>query len=120
MTGFDVPTAIDIIKQIAIEQATKRAMSKIVALVPFFGLPVVNPVLGYFLAKYATILFEEGALLAQLGYIEVSVNADVRAVNNATDDLKKVLSNPFQNQEEIQKAKDEYKKRLADLIRINS
>lgn len=109
--------AIESLKEYALKKAIERAAIKLVALVPFLGVPIVNPVMLWFLAKYARILFEEGALLLHMGVIEVEVNREALAVKKARDDLRFYLERG--NPQNIQKAKDEYKKRLSDLIRLN-
>lgn len=109
---------MDELKKAAIEAAVSRLVAKIVSVAPFFGLSIVNPLLAYFLSKFFSLFIDEVQLLAELGFIEIKVNSQIHRAEEVAVELKKQLEGP-RDEEALSRAREEFKKRYRDLIRID-
>ena len=93
------------------------AEAEMTAIFPFLAIPGVRQVAFYFFEKYADVLLKKVAFLSASMIIEAEVNHEVKAVKEASKDY--LASIKSQDPEQIKKAKDEFKKRLAVLLRVN-
>lgn len=109
-----------IVKSILFEEIIKAVMSKIITVIPVLGWPVINQIFSRVLYKVADMFYTE--LKTHSAFLQIDFEVETQRVeyDQATDDLRNVLSLPDVNEEEIQRAKDEYKKKLRDLIMLNA
>lgn len=82
------------IEKAIIQAVVKQAMLRLVSWTGFFALPIVNPVILFFVNKIVTYLVQETALGLSLLWITLSIQYDVDTVEKATAALKKMLENP--------------------------
>lgn len=111
-------TPEEILKSLIREFLVKRAITKLVAALPFLGLPVLNPLTAYLVGKLFEVIYDEVAMIVALTKIEIDVSHDRDAYVKATEELKKQLES--QDEESIRIAKEEFKRRLGDLIKFPS
>lgn len=108
------------IRSIYIEQIAKAVISKIIIAVPFLGLPVINQIFTAVFYKVAKMAYDEIEELAVIFKIEFKVEGQKEEYEQATENLRNVLKFPDKTAEEIKRAKDEYKKKLRDLIMLTA
>lgn len=82
------------IEAAVIDIVVKQTMLKLVAWAGFFALPVINPVVLFFVNKIVTYLVQETALGLSLLWITLSIQYEVGTVEKATAALKQMLENP--------------------------
>ena len=109
-------------RKLLYEVVLKSVMSKIVTAIPFFGLPFIYPILNFVFFKVADKIFNELADMGMLFKIDFKTEAQADAYIKATNELKEVLKLPDngENNAEIERRKEEYKKRLRDLINMRN
>lgn len=111
-------TIDNIIHSILFDVVLKAVLARIIASVPFLALPIINPIFALILDKVASLFYDEMSKFIEFKVIDLQVGEQKNNYDAAVNNLKEVLSKPEQSPEEIQKAKDELKKRLHDLINI--
>lgn len=94
-------------------------ISKIIIAVPFLGWPVINQIFTKLVYKLASMFIKEVETLAIFMKIDFKVNGQRERYEEATDQLREVLKTPNTN-EDVQRAKDEYKNKLRDLIMLGT
>jgi len=105
-------------KKLLFELLIEKAITKVIASVPFFGLPVINPIFIFAAEKLYSYLYdeleEEGTLLM------IGIKTDHQRVKyqEATTELQTSIKEG-QSDEEIKKAREEFKKRLKNLVNLN-
>jgi len=92
----------------------KLLIQKIIQAVPWLGLSVINPVFVFFFSKIFDLIYDEMVVIGTFIKIEVKTQIEVDKYNKATIELKKAIDS--QDKEQINHAKDNYKKYLSDLI----
>jgi len=120
-----VDAASAILKKLIFEVVLKEVMKRLITQYAFLSLPVVGPIFAFMMGKLATLFYEEMARLAVFAILDVQVNAEKKALEVATSALKKLLeATPIlgvseeQKNAALEKAKEEFKKKLADLVRL--
>jgi uncharacterized membrane protein required for colicin V production len=105
-----------IIHSILFDVVLRATIMRIVAMIPFLGLPIINPVFAFIVGKFAGILFVEMQKAVAFKVIDLQIGAQKDAYNEAVVELKAAIEE--KNAEEVEKAKAEFKKRLQDLIHL--
>lgn len=101
------------------ELVVKKAITKAITLMPFFGLPIVNPFFVAIAEKLYSILYAELKEEGQLLMIAIKTEFQEKKYSEAVNELKTVIDKGASD-EEVKVAKDEFKKRLHDLISFKS
>jgi hypothetical protein len=96
--------------------ALKAVITRIVAAVPFLGFPVINPVFVYIITKLAGVIYEEISRVVAFSIIDHTVDQERQKYDDAVNQLKDAVKTGDQN--DIEKAKAEFKERLKNLVRI--
>ena len=107
----------DIVKELVFNILVKRAITKVVVSLPFLGLPVVNPVFLYIAEKLYSVLYEELKEENQLMMMGIKTAAQEREYQAAVNEFKVVIKNGG-NDEQIAKARDEFKNTLHKFISL--
>lgn len=103
---------------IAFEIATKAAIASAVAAVPFLGLPVINQLFTWCCEQFVKPFRQELTLYFVFKVIDVVVDHQREEYDRAKDVLRAALNST--NQEAIADAKEEYRKRLAELVKLRN
>lgn len=106
------------ILELIIDAVAKGFIAKLIAAVPFFGLPGISWVLTLVVTKVASALGEE---LWKLGW-EIRVDFKTESEKKAYDESVMALQKATEggNSDEIQKAKEDFQNRLKHLIKLKS
>lgn len=105
-----------IIEGLVGEVLYSAAKAELIALFPFLALPVINQVFFFFFDKYAEILTKKLATVSAFKIIDYETNKELKEYDSARKELLESVK--AQDPEKIQKATDELKARLSNLIRI--
>lgn len=114
-------TIEQLVKKMIFDVALKAAITRIVSAAPFLAWPVVNPVFVFAITKLAEKLYAEMALVVDFAVIDFRTDQERRAYEAAVAELRRVAQPPqggTPNAEEIERARQELERRLADLIRL--
>lgn len=106
-------------KEILFDVITERVVSKIITLIPFLGWPIINQIVSKSIAKLIILSYETMHEMKVIAEIDFRGETQKKQYEEATDKLERALEEPI-NLEEIKRAKDEYKKKLRDLIMLNA
>lgn len=117
-----------VIKELITEVVVKAVVKKLVTAVPFFGLPIVNPIVSFFVMKVAKILYDEMSLSLSYTMIDSKVNQQTKDYDMAVLNLKYAIDIPVtsydggevEKQTEIEFRKTEFRNKLSSLISFNS
>lgn len=111
----------DILRSIIFDFILKIVMSKLVERFAFLGWPIINPLIGMVLGWFAQEMFEQLSKFFRFQAIDSQIAKEVEGYSEAIEGLKAALAVPSDDVEReslIDEAKDAYKARLAELIRI--
>lgn len=118
--------AKDIIKKLIFDVAVKAAIKQLVTssfASPLFSIPVLGPICAYLagwaIEWVADILYVEIARFVTFTIIDFKTEQERMLYENAVGNLKQVLADPEEKPEEKERAKELFKARLRDLIRLN-
>ena len=100
----------DVAKRLFFEVVVKAAITRVVAAVPFLGWPVVGTVFQVLVMKFAGILYEELQRLTKFTIIDIEIEKNRKEYDEATSKLKDAI----EKDEDVEKAKEEYKNNLRD------
>jgi hypothetical protein len=92
-------------------------MKALITKLPFLGWAWLNPIVGFFLGKLMDIIYEHVYRAVSFTIIDIQVNAQKEAYDQAVTQLKEVLSKQATDKE-IEDAKEEFKKNFHDLIKL--
>lgn len=109
---------LDVAKKLLHEVVIKAVIEKIITAIPFFGLPIINPIFVFIVTQIAEKLYDQIVLVGGNIIIDLREDAKQREYEEATNILRFKLKEN-QDAEAIEKAKAEYKKKLGDLIRMD-
>lgn len=109
-----------IVKSIVIDVVMKAVLARIVMAIPFLGMPIIGPIFGFLLGKVFTLVAEELTKMVENKVIDIKVGGQKDKYDEAVNNLKVVVESPDKTPEQIEAAKNEFKKRLQDLISLNS
>ena len=93
----------------------KAVIREMVIAIPFLGHPILNPVVIYIVTKIAMKVYKQAKLVGGMYVIKLKNDSERRAYDEAIVELKKALNSG----NNIEEAKNEFKKRLSDLVRID-
>jgi hypothetical protein len=99
------------------EVGVKLAKTALVVELPFLGWPGISQVVDYLLGKIANYFYLSTAQFATFQIIEAQAKAELEAYNLTIEELKKAVVS--EDQAAIEKAREEFKKKLQDLIQFN-
>lgn len=106
------------VKALVFDVALKAIIAQIITKAPFLAWPVINPVFIYAITKVVELAYDE--MIRVAGFIVIDFKTEMQrdAYEDARDELREELKKPERDEAAIAKAKEEFKKRLADLIRF--
>lgn len=124
MSGGDLVR--DLVKQVSavlVKEAVKKAMSKLLA-VKYLGriiaMPVINPVVAFFLEKLVEFLMDETMIGASKLWISIQMSYEVGNAEEAADKLRDMVENPQKYLEaEQQKISEYFDETTIDLIQLS-
>lgn len=95
-------------------------IKKIITKVPWLGAGVFNPLLAWLVGWGIDVFYDEGVLLTFFGVTDVVVWHQRVEYKEALGELEEAIKKHSEegNHDEIQKASEEFDRRLADLIRF--
>jgi ABC-type branched-subunit amino acid transport system permease subunit len=119
-----------IIKHLIFDVAVKAAVASAITAAPLLGVPVIRTIFTFMVEKIATLVYKELSRFVVFSIIDLKNEADLKSYQEAVSNLEIILETPpahfdygidgvLKKEAEIEKAKEEYKKRLASLIRFN-
>jgi hypothetical protein len=83
--------AKEVLKKTLFEVWAKKVMPLITRAMPFFGLPIINPVFNFLMRKILYIVWDKGELFITFQMIDKKVNGEVTDFTKAE---KKFEENP--------------------------
>lgn len=107
------------IKKLYFEVVVEAAIASSIAALPFLGVPVIKQIYTFLVKHFAGNLFEEGEVYGLFYDIDSEVDEETTEYQEATDTLRTELERDDLTEEEKQRAKDEYKEKLRNLIMLN-
>lgn len=118
-----------IIEALIMGAALNAGIVYVISVVPILGVPPLKQIFTYIFEKLAGVLYKQLSRFVVFSIIDFENEADLKAYQSTVESLKLVLNTPPENYDhgpdgvnqreiDIEKAKQEYKKRLADLIRF--
>jgi hypothetical protein len=121
----EAPDLEKVIQDALLDVALPAALRAAVAAVPFLGMPIINPVFIFLATTLAKLIYKELALQLSFTIIDIETQKELKEYTDAKDKFKDVLSSPVQNYPSegernaaLQKARDEFKAKTRDLIRL--
>jgi predicted Zn-dependent peptidase len=109
--------ASDLAKKLLFETLIQNAIKKVILAVPFFGLPVVNPLFIFVAEKLYSYLYDELEQEGTLLMIGIRTENQKVKYEESVKELEAAI-NQGQTDEQINLAREEFKKRLKDLINL--
>lgn len=106
------------IHDLTFDVGLRAGFTAVYAYVPFLAYPVIKQVFEYCITKFFDIVYKELSLGVLTLVIDFKTEAEQAAYEKATVELKAQLQKAEQNVEELKAAQEEFKKKLADLIRF--
>lgn len=118
-----------IIQTLIMGVALKAGIVYVISVLPILGVPPLKQIFTFIFEKLALVLYAQLSRFVVFSIIDIENQADLETYQSAVNSLRIVLETPAENYDhgpdgvnqrelEIEKAKQEYKKRLADLIRF--
>ncbi len=118
-----------IIQTLIMGVALSSAIAYVIAVLPILGVPPLKQIFTFIFEKLAKVLYQEFSRFVVFSIIDFKNQADLEAYQSAVSSLRIVLETPPENYDHgpdgvsqrelaIEKAKQEYKKRLKDLIQF--
>lgn len=119
-----------VVKTLIFDVAVKAAVASAIAAVPLLGAPVIRQIFTFIVEKTATLIYKELSRFVVFSIIDFKNEADLKNYQEASKTLGIAMETPAEHYDhgaegvnkrelEIEKAKEEYKKKLASLIRFN-
>jgi hypothetical protein len=119
-----------IIKYLIFDVAVKAAVASAISAAPLLGIPIIRPIFTFIVEKTANLIYKELSRFVVFSIIDLKNETDLKNYQEAVRQLETILDTPAEyfdhgiegvnkKELEIEKAKEEYKKRLASLIRFN-
>ena len=94
----------------------KVVLNRIVAAVPFLGFPIIGPIVSLILGKVLGMVGDELVLMWAMKKIDIKVGREDEAYTESKVKLEEELKKPVPNQEQLDAAKEEFKKNFQRLI----
>ena len=70
--------------------AKRQLLGWLVAKLPFFALPIINPIFGFLIGKLVDVLFKKTYLGGMLIYIRIDLNSDLNAMEKILSDFRQL------------------------------
>lgn len=123
--------AESIIKTLIFEVAVKAAVASAISALPILGVTPLRQIFTFIVEKVATLVYKELSRFVVFSIIDIKNERDLKEYQEAVNNLETILKTPAAHYDhgpegvnkkeiEIEKAKQEYKARLAALVRFNS
>lgn len=119
------PPSIDggeLIKKLILEVVIKAAIAGAIAAFPFLGLPFISPIVGAIFGYVGNLIADQLIKIAGDLKIDIQVEGENFEYKNAEKGIKDALAVPQSDPErekKLEAAKQEYKKRLSQLIKTS-
>lgn len=109
------------IKKLIMEVVVNNAIKAAKAAVPFLNWPVLNQLFTSLVQWTASLIYDEMAQNYALIAIDLKTESQKQEYKEAVSKLETIISKPKeeQNAEEVEKARQEFKKRLQELIHLD-
>ena len=122
MADSSDPTQV--IHHLVIDVALQAALQAVTAAIPFLGFPVIKTVFFFIATQFSELLYKEIAKIITFEIISLETEAQQKAYEEAAARLKTILTQPStqtpeEQNAEIEQAKEEFKKKLANLIHLH-
>lgn len=101
----------EIIKDIIFDVLLKRVIEKVVTRIPFFAIPLINPIFIFVATKLLRLIYAEGEMHLAFTKIDVKINNEVLRYAKAKEELE-------QNPGDKEKRK-EFENATVELISFN-
>jgi hypothetical protein len=122
--------AEEVTRKLIFDLAVKSAITSVIAQFPILGIFGVRQVVSFIIEKTASLVYEELSRFVVFSIIDHKNQEDLKSYQNAVLNLRMAIETPpehydhgedgiNQKEVEIEKAKEEFQKRLASLIRFN-
>ena len=98
----------------------KAVLARLVAAIPFLGMPIIGPIVGMLLGKVFNLIGDELILMIKFKQIDIRVGKEDAAYTEAKKKLEEELAKPRKDEAQIEAAKLELKKNFQRLIDFNS
>lgn len=112
-------TADQIIQAAIYNVAVPAAKAAAVAEAPWLGAPVLSQVFDYLLGKFADWIYKALDQAVVFSIIDLQTEAQRKAYDEAVAALKAVVNQPTATPQDIEKARQDLEKKLADLINLH-
>lgn len=106
----------DAVKEAVYEYAKKEIIKAIVTKLPFLGGAFFNPIVAFFVGKILDIVFAHVWRAISFALTDLEVRLQKEAYDKATQKLKEAIDKSGVTEDEINKAKEEFKKAFRDLV----
>ncbi len=106
----------DLVKTLIFEVVVKEVLKKIFVAAPFLTWPILNPLFIYGFNWVAGKIYDEMAMVVAFQVIALKTDEQVRKYDNAVREIQAAQAKG----ELDEKTREEYRRRLADLIRIRA
>lgn len=113
--------ASQIAKDAAVKILIPMAIKKIVKQLPFFALPVINPIFVFFFERVGKVIYDEEALLVYMTVTNMKAKEQGEEARQAIKDLQIALEKPVTegNEDEIKRLSEEFDRRMGDAIKYD-
>lgn len=105
----------EIIKRLILDTVLNIVIQRIVAAVPFLGLPIIGPIFVLLATKFGSMIVSELATHADFIVIDGKTDAEVRKYNDAVKELSAALEGET-DAKSIADAEKDFKDRMRELI----
>ena len=107
-----------VVKEMLLPFLVETMLARLVAMVPFFAFPIINPLVAYVVGKIGMWAYKSFDLIVDFKVIEFREAAKNEAYQAAVRDLFAKLNKENPNQQEIDESYQQFKDRARDLIRM--
>lgn len=109
-----------LVKRLVYDVLVKAVIARAVTVLPFLGYPIIGPIFGYLVGRLARPLAEELIKFADNFIIDIREGAKQQAYQEAKAELlEELLRREPGDHESFEAAKEEFKRRLAELVRLD-
>lgn len=108
----------DTIKEMLVKTISEEVVKYYAVRYPVMAMGIVNPIAVFFVSKVVRVIVYHTALGVKFFAIDNKVDNQVEDHDKSKTRLNEALKNGDEN--EIKKAKEEYLKRLRDLVKLNN
>ncbi len=106
----------DILKKLVLETVMTLVKDRLVAAIPFLGMPIVSWIVSFLLSKFGGLIVDELGRVISFAQIDAQANAQNEAYKQEVQNLKAAVE--AQDDAQIEKAKAAFKARLRELAML--